>query len=639
MRKPSSRSAVQAIAKAGVTQQRLRYAAGALVGGAILFGAADAFADGHEVIIESHGYNEFGELKYGPDFPHLDYVNPDAPIGGEVSISTSGSFDSLNAFATLTGTPAALSSVMYERIMTTTSDEVGSYYCVLCTTLEYPEDEAWVIFNLRDDVFFSDGTQMTAHDVVYTHALFREQGTPSFRAGITSLVTEYEALDDFTVKFTFAEDAPTGGRVLQMGNALAMSKAWFEETGARLDESSMDVSPGTGEYTIGEVDPGRQITYTRNPNYWGEDIPIMKGRGNYDSIRIEYFADTSAAFEAFKAGEFTFRRENSSINWATAYDFPALDNEWVKRETLDDGTLPAATGFVFNLRREKLQDRNVRLALGLMYNFTWTNDNLQYGLFQQRESFWENDRLKAVGLPEGRELEMLETVRDLLPEAIFTEEPLLPHTSGDRPLDRGNLRRALALMEAAGFTPGDDGMLRDAEGNTLDIEFLETRQSFDRIINPYVENLRRLGVNITYNRVDPSQYQARTQANDFDMIFDGYSSGLQEGRGIEQKYGCEDKDDVFNPAGYCTEAFDALAKFVVAAETYDEMAAAVRAIDRVMRYDYFIVPVWYLGQNWVAYYDFYEYPEDLPEFGLGYLDYWWINQDKYEALVAEGAFQ
>lgn len=604
-----------------------------------LFAASQMWADSHEVIIESHGYNEYGDLKYGPDFTHLDYVNPDAPIGGEISISWTGSFDSMNPFATLSGTPGVLASTIYERMMATTSDEVGSYYCLLCTTIEYPEDRAWVIFNLRDDVTFSDGTPLTAHDIVHTHALFREQGTPSFRAGITQLVTGYEALDDLTVKFTFSEESPIRGRITQMANALAMSKAWFEETGSRLDEPGMKVSPGTGEYMIGPIDPGRQIIYDRNPNYWGEDVPINVGRGNYDSIRVEYFTDTSAAFEAFKAGEFSFRRENSSINWATSYEFPAIDNGWVVTDTLEDGTLPSATGFVLNTRQEKLQDVNVRRALGLMYNFTWTNDNLQYGLFQQRESFWENDRLKAVGLPEGRELEMLETVRDKLPAEIFTEPAFLPHESGERPLDRANLRRALALMEQAGFTSGSDGVLRDADGNTLDIEFLETRQSFDRIINPYIENLQRLGVNVSYNRVDPSQYQARTQANDFDMIFAGYRNGLQEGTGIEQRYGCEDKEDVFNPAGYCSEAVDALAKFVTSAENYDEMAAGVRAIDRIMRHDYFIVPVWYLGQNWVAYYDMYEYPENLPEFGLGHLDYWWFNQAKADALQAAGAFQ
>lgn len=604
-----------------------------------LLAAHDARAQTASDIIVSHGFNEYGDLKYPSDFPHLDYVNPAAPKGGEISISADGSFDSMNPFATLSGTPGSLSSVMYERMMDSTDDEVGSYYCLLCTTLEYPADQAWVIFNLRDDVTFSDGTPMTAQDVVFTHNLFAEQGTPSFRAGITQLVTGAEALDDYTVKFTFNPESPRRGRVSQMANTIVMPQDWFEESGARLDESRLNTAPGTGPYMVDSVDPGRQIIYRRNPDYWGQTHPINIGRANFDAIRVEYFADSSAAFEAFKAGEFTFRRENSSINWATSYDFPAIDQGWVVRDTLADGTLPAATGFVFNLRREKLQDRNVRLALGLMYNFTWTNDNLQYGLFQQRSSFWENDRLRAAGLPAGRELEMLDTVRAMLPEAIFTEDAFMPHTSGDRPLDRDNLRRALDLMEQAGFTPGNDGMLRDADGRTLDIEFLETRQSFDRIITPYIENLQRLGVNATYNRVDPPQYQARTQSNDYDMIFGAYSSGLQEGTGIEQKYGCEDRDDVFNPAGFCSAAVDALAKFVTGADDYEEMAAGVRAIDRVMRQDYFMVPTWYLGANWVAYFDMYEYPENLPEFGLGYLDYWWFNQGKADALIAAGALR
>lgn len=616
--------------------RHLACAAGIL---ALGLGAGTALAEGHVNIIESHGFNEYGELKYPADFPHLDYVNPDAPIYGEISVSANGTFDSMNPFATLSGTPGSLSSIMYERLMTSTDDEVGSEYCLLCTTLEYPEDHAWVIFHLRDDVTFSDGTPMTAEDVVFTHELFKEQGTPSFAQAMKQLVTSAEALDDHTVKFTFNPDSRKRGRISQMGSAIVMSKKWFEETGARLDEPSLEVSPGTGEYMIGDIDVGRRITYVRNPDYWGEDLPINKGRGNYESIRIEYFADSSAAFQAFTAGEFTFRRENSSLNWATAYDFPALDKGWVVRETLADGTLPAATGFVFNLRNPKFADVRIREALGLMYNFTWTNEKLQYGLFKQRESFWENDRLKAKGLPEGRELELLESVRDLVDPAIFTEPAVLPHESGERALDRGNRRRALALMEEAGFVPGDDGLLRDANGNTLDVEFLESRQSFDRIITPYIENLQALGVNARYNRVDPSQYQARTQSNDFDMIFGFYVNGLQEGSGLLQRFGCEDKEDVFNPAGFCHPAVDALGKVVENAEDYDEMAAAVMAIDRIMRRERFIVPVWYLGENWVAYFDMYEYPENLPEFGLGYLDYWWINEEKHEALREAGALR
>lgn len=607
--------------------------------GALFTSLAPALSDSHETIIVSHGYNEYEELKYSPDDPHLDYVNPQAPKGGEISIAAIGTFDSMNPYATGKGTWGALSTIGYEDMMVPTSDEVGSMYCLLCETLEYPEDESWVVFKLRKDVVFSDGTPMTAHDILFSHNLLVEQGTPSYANYVGQAVAKAEALDDYTLKFTFTEDFPKKNLITQMGSLPAWSQKWHEETGARLDESRLEIGPGTGPYMVKSVDVGRQIVYERNPEYWGADHYLMKGRSNFDNIRVEYFGDSSAAFEAFKAGVYTFRRENSSINWATLYDFPALDKGWVKKEALPDGTLPGATGFVFNMKLDKFADRNLRLALGHMYNFTWTNENLQYGLFKQRESFWENDRLKAVGLPEGRELEILEEFRDQLPAAIFDEPVWMPHESGARPLDRRNLRKALGLMAEAGFEPGDDGLLRDANGNTLDIEFIEDSQSFDRILLPYVENLKALGVNITYNRIDPSQYQNRRQNNDFDMRFAGYSSGLVEGTGLEQKYSCKDRDDLFNPANYCNPVVDLLVKRVLDVETYDELAAHVRAVDRIMRYDYFVVPVWTLQENWVAYFDMYEYPENLPEFGLGHLDYWWHNAEKAEALKAAGALR
>ena len=612
-------------------------ASAALFGGALW--ASQAFAENHVEIIESHAFNEYGSIKYPSDFTHLDYVNPDAPKGGEISVSAEGTFDSMNPYATLQGTPGSLSSAIFETIMAGTLDEIGTSYCLLCTTIEYPEDRSWMIVNMRDDITFSDGTPLTAEDVVFSIQLFIDQGTPSLATSLKQLITEMEVLDGNRVKVSFGEDYPFRGRIGQIGGFPVMSKAWFEETGARLDESRLETSPGSAEYMIGTVDVGRSITYRRNPDHWGKDLPINQGRSNFDTIRIEYFADSSAAFEAFKAGEFTFRRENSSINWATSYDFPAINNGWVVKEELSDENLPGATGFVFNMEREKFADRRVRQAIGLVYNFTWTNDNLQYGLFQQREAFWENELLKATGLPEGRELEILETLRADLPEEIFTEPAVVPHTSGDRPLDRGNLRAALALMEEAGWTIGDAGLLRNADGQTLDVEFLETRQSFDRIINPYIENLKALGVNVTYNRVDPSQYQARTQAKDYDMIFDGYSVGFQEGTGFSQRFGCEDKDDVFNPAAYCTPAIDALAELIPQAETYEEMSALITAADRIMRYDYFMVPAWYLGKHWVAYFDMYEYPDNLAPYGLGHLDHWWFNQEKYETLQAAGALR
>ncbi len=607
--------------------------------GAVMVSAVPGFAESHEKIITSHGYNEYDALKYGPGDAHVDYVNPDAPLGGELSLGAIGTFDSMNPYATGIGTPGALSSSMYEDMMIATADEVGSYYCLLCETLEYPESQDWVIFNLRKDVTFSDGHPFDGEDILFAFELLKEQGTPSYAQFVNQMIASTELINPYKIKFTFTEGVPRRSLIAVVGGLPAFPKHWYEETGARLDKSRLEVGPGTGEYMLDSLDVGRRITYTRNPDYWGKDHYLQVGHGNYDSMRIEYFGDTVAAFESFKAGDITFRRENSSLNWATAYDFPALDKGWAVKSTVENGSLPAARGFIFNMKNPKLENRSLRRAIGMMFNFTWTNENLQYGLFSQREAFWENDRLKASGLPEGRELELLEAQRDKLPPEIFTEEAFLPHESGQRPLDRRNLRKALALMAEAGYTPGDDGMLRDENGKTLDIEFIEDTQSMDRIILPYIENLKTLGVNITYNRIDPAQYQNRTQTKTFEMRDAAYRVSLVEGSGLSQRFGCEDSDDVFNDAGYCNEAVDAIAESLLEVETYDDLAAHVRAIDRIMRYDYFVVPVWMLQENWVAYFDMFEYPENLPEFGLGHLDYWWHNADKEAALKAAGALR
>lgn len=606
---------------------------------ALMFLSGPALAESHEKIIVSHGYNEYDELKYSPADAHVEYVNPDAPLGGEISLAAIGTFDSMNPYATGIGSPGSLSTVMYEDMMISTVDEVGSSYCLLCETLEYPESQDWVIFNLRKDVKFSDGHPFDGEDILFAFELLKEQGTPSYAQFVEAMIAKAELLDPYRIKFTFAEGVPRRSLINVVGGLPAFPKHWYEETGARLDKSRLEIGPGTGEYMLDSLDVGRRITYKRNPDYWGKDHYLQVGHGNYDSIRIEYFGDTVAAFEAFKAGEITFRQENSSLNWATAYDFPALDKGWAVKSTIENGNLPAARGFIFNMKNPKLENRSLRRAIGLMFNFTWTNENLQYGLFTQREAFWENDRLKAKGLPEGLELELLEAQRDKLPPEIFTEEAFVPHTSGQRPLDRRNLRAALALMAEAGYTPGDDGLLRDADGQTLDIEFIEDTQSMDRIILPYMENLKTLGVNITYNRIDPAQYQNRTQNKTFEMRDAAYPVSLVEGSGITQRFGCEDRDDVFNDAGYCNPAVDAIAESLLEVETYDELAAHVRAIDRIMRYDYFMIPVWTLSSHWVAHYDMYGRPDVQPPFSLGHLDFWWIEADKEAALKAAGALR
>jgi len=610
-----------------------------LTGSALALGALWALPGwSQEVgIITSHGYSTFGELKYPADFPHLDYVNPDAPKGGEISIWAQGTFDTLNPYSR-EGRGGSLATIGYESLLSGTADEVSAAYCLLCTTLEYPEDESWITFNMRPEAMFSDGSPVTAHDVVFSHNLLVEQGLPSYAEIAGSLIANVEALDDHTVKWTLAEGATTNDAFSLAGGTPVWSKAWYEETGARLDETRYEISPGSGPYMLDSYDVNRRITYRRNPDYWGKDLPINIGRANFDVIRVEYFADTTAAFEGFKAGDFTFRQENSSITWATGYEFPALSNGWVVKAELPNGNLPGAVGMVFNLRQEKFQDVRVRQALALMFNFNWTNQTLQFGLFDQRESFWQNSVLAATGVPEGHELELLQSVADMIDPAILTESVTMPHVSGDGQLDRENLRLAIDLLAQAGWVPGDDGLLRK-DGEVFTLEFMSDNPSFERVITPYIDNLTRLGVQAEFNLIDPAQYTNRERAFDWDMIYDGYSNALEESLGLNQRYGSDGVADVFNPTGYSSPAVDALITAVSEAESYDDMAAGVRAIDRIMRRELFVVPTWYNPNFWVAYFDMYEYPEPLPPYALGQLDFWWYNAEKGDALRAAGALR
>lgn len=589
--------------------------------------------------ITTHGYSTYGDLKYGPDIAHLDYVNPNAPKGGEYSSWTSGVFDTFNPYSSK-GEPAALANIAFESILTSTSDEISADYCYLCETMEYPEDLAWVIFHLRKDVTFSDGSPLTAEDVVYSHYKLLDEGLPSYASAVRDLIPTAEALDPYTVKFTFNPTAPKKDLIPQAGGTPVWSKAWMEANNYKLSESSLVMPIGSGPYMLDTYESNRSITYKRNEKFWGAAHPFNVGQNNFDKIRIVYFGDADSAMQGFIAGLYTFRQESSSLSWATKYDFPAMTDGSVVKQTLPSQSMPAATGMIFNLNRDQLKDRRVRTAIGMMFNFEWTNETLQYGLFEHRDSFWQGQDMEAKGKPEGRELELLESVKDKIDPAILTEDVVMAHASdGSRQIDRTNLRNALALMEEAGYVTGDDGLLRNAEGKTLDIVFLESRPAFDRVLLPYIENLKQMGVNITYNRIDPSQFGERLRTFDYDMIYGGYSNSMEEGIGITQRYGSEGLGDVFNPANYSAEAVDILAKSVELAKTREEMAAAVRAIDRIMRYDYFMVPAWYKADYWVAYYDFYEHPENLPPYALGDMTIWWSNAEKAAALKAAGAFE
>jgi microcin C transport system substrate-binding protein len=614
-------------------------AGGALLGGAALLWAAGAAqAEGHEEITESHGYSFFGDLRYPADFERLDYVNPNAPKGGEISVWSQGTFDSFNLY-TRKGRQGALSTIGHESILTGTADDVTASYCLLCTTMEYPESKDWVIFNLRPEVTFADGTPLTAQDVAFTLEVFLEKGLPSFRAAFGSQISSVDVIDDHTIRFNFAPEAPRRDVIELAGGLPVFSQKWFEETDFQLDDSSLVPIMGTGPYMLDSYDVNRRIVYKRNPTYWGKDLPINVGRNNFDTIRVEYFADSSAAFEGFKAGEYTFRSENSSKEWATSYDFPALDKGWVIKEELPDGSLAYGQSYVFNLRREKFQDPRVREALGMMFNFEWSNETLFYGLYERTRSFWGNSELEAKGPPTEGELGILQPLVDegLLDAAILTDEVRMPPVSGARQLDRGSLRRASALLDEAGWEVGDDGKRRK-NGQLLEVEILESSPAFDRIHNPFVQNLQALGVEARLNRVDPAQATDRERNYDFDLTTHGFSMAWEPSTGLKQWFGTEAMaESTRNLMGFSDPAVDRIIDIIVAAENRQDMTNGVRALDRVLRTKLFWIPQWFKSVHTVAYYDQYEYPDPLPPFARGELDFWWFNAEKAAALKEAGA--
>ena len=588
---------------------------------------------------KSHGFNFFGELNYSKDFPYLNYVNKDAPKGGEISIWSMGTFDSMNPYSRK-GRAGALASAPFESLLEGTADEVGSLYGLLAETIEYPEDQTWVIFNLRDEAKFSDGTPVTAYDVKYTFELFLEQGLASYKAILGQIVQEAEVLGPKKIKYSFTPDASKRDAIPIVGGLPVMSKAWFDATGARLDESRMEIAIGSGPYVLDEFEVNKRISYKRNEDYWGNELPLMKGRSNFDTIKIEYFADTSAALEGFKSGEYTMRIENSSKNWATAYDFPALDEGKVIKKTLPDGGIASGQAFVMNLRRSKFSDPKVREAIGLLYNFEWSNESLFYGQYARINSFWENSELAAEGMPTEGELALLKPLVNDLPKGILDEEAVMASVSGLRALDRKNLRLASKLFDEAGWLVGDDGLRRNSEGEVFTLEIIERSPAFDRVVLPYVDNLRAAGIDAKYERIDSAQFTDRKRNYDFDMLTTQHPMSLEPSSGLKQYFGSESSDvSVFNSAGVSNPAIDALIEHVISAENKAELKTSVKALDRALRSLRFWVPQWFNNTYRVAYWDMYEHPDEIPPFDLGYLDFWWYNSDKAEFLKSTGALR
>jgi microcin C transport system substrate-binding protein len=579
---------------------------------------------------KSHGLSAFGDLKYGDEFRHFDYVNPQAPKGGTIRTWGIDSFDNLNGFILKGVKPGAL-PLIHATLMERAMDEPDALYGYVAKTVELPADKSWIIFELRPEATFNDGTQISAGDVVFTFNTLVKKGHPQFRI-IFADVKGVDALGPRRVKFTFKNrgnrDLP-----LQLAGLPVLSKAYYRKV--PFEKTSLKPPLGAGPYRVGKVDPGRTIIYRRVANHWARDLPVMKGRYNFDTVHIDYYRDRDIAFEAFFTGAYDFREEFTSRSWATQYDKPAVNKGLVVRQTLPDETPSGVQAFFFNMRRPKFSDVRVREAIDLAFDFEWTNKTLFYGLYERTNSMFENSALAAKQKPTPAEIALLKPLRGKVPAGVFEAPYKSPATDGSG-RNRRNLRKAAKLLRAAGWAIKNNQRV-NAKGEKLTIEFLLFESSFQRIINPYIRNLKRIGIDAHIRIVDVANYQHRMQQYDFDVIIQRYVQ--LNTPGVEQKtyFGSEMADipGSRNLAGIKDPAVDHLVSEVISAKTRTALIAATRALDRVLMWNHYVVPQWYKGEHNVAYWNKFDRPKIKPRFDLGMLDTWWFNSEK-AAMIAAG---
>jgi microcin C transport system substrate-binding protein len=590
---------------------------------------------GAEASERKHGLSAFGDLAYPADFTHFNYANPDAPKGGTFSLVGWGgvtTFDSLNNFI-LKGDAAQGLDLLFDSLMTRAADEPDAVYGLVAESAEVADDGMSVTFYLRPEARFADGRPLTADDVVFSFEALKTKGHPLY-AQMLQDVVKAEALDPHTVRYSFKgelmRDLP-----LTVAGLPILSKAYYSTH--PFGQTSLEPPLGSGPYTVGEVRQGRTITYKRNPDYWAKDLPVNRGRWNFDTIRFEYFRDRTASMEAFKAGAYDFREEFTSKVWATEYDFPAIRAGKVKKEVLPDETPSGTQGFFLNTRRDKLKDPRVREALDLAFDFDWTNRNLFYGLYTRTESFFENSPMKAVGEPSEAERTLLNSLG--VPVSAEALGPAyLPSKSDGSGQDRALLLEAGRLLDEAGWTV-KNGVRVNAQGEPLTLEILNFEAAFERLTAPYIRNLKLLGIDAKLRTVDPAQYQRRLKSFDFDITTERYQMRNTPGVELRSYFGsaAAKMDGSLNLAGITDPAVDALVERVVGAKSRDELETAARALDRVLRAGHYWVPHWYKAANTIAYWDKFSRPEIKPRFDRGVLDTWWYDEAKAAKLARPAA--
>ena len=609
-----------------------------------------------------HALSLVGEPKHGPDYEHFDWVNPDAPKGGTIRGFVEGSLDSLNPF-TVKGDPASGLGLIYDALLASSPDEPSTEYGQIAEWVTYPDDYSSVTFGLRPEAHWHDGKPITPEDVIFSLEAQKE-AHPRY-AFYYKNVVKAEKTGENEVTFTFDVK---GNRELPqiVGQIMVLPKHFWEGKGPDGQErdvtkTTMEAPLGSGAYKVKSFDAGRSITYERVKDYWAKDLPISKGQWNFDEIKLTYFLDRTPAFEEFKSGKLDYWAESVASQWATGYGFPAVEKGWVKKEAIPVERVAPMQAFVFNLRRKQFQDPRVREAFALAFNFEESNKKLFYDLYERVGSYFDNSELAAKGLPTGRELEILEEVRGEVPPEVFTTEWKNPVNKTPEDF-RNHMREASKLLAEAGWTLQEvsaekeedcgffcsilrtvglssarkENVLRNAGGEVLTAEILLDNPDFQKIVLPYVQDLQKLGIKARVRMVDSAQYKRREDAHDYDIIVDNFAQSNSPGNEQRDFWGtaAADRDGTRNTAGIKNPAIDKLSDKVVFAKDRDDLIAATHALDRVLLWNYYMVPHWHYPYERLVTWDIFGRPATLPSQTASLMQTWWIDPEKKKALDA-----
>ena len=575
---------------------------------------------------ERHGLSAFGDLKYPANFPHFDYVNPDAPKGGAFSqIGSSSQFNqNLETFNTLNvysqkNDGALGMELTFATLMVRALDEPDAMYGAAASSVAFSEDGLQCRFRIRPEAKFHDGTKLTAHDVAWSINTLKTIGHNLFRIILKDVESAEAAGDDvLSVRFIKARGREIP---LTVAGLPILSRKYYE--GRNFDEATLSAPLGSGPYRVGRLEPGRFIEYVRVANWWGEKLNVSRGQYNFETVRFEFYRDRDVGFQGFTARNYLFREEFTSRTWATGYDFPAVRDGRVKQEILKDQTASGAQGWFINTRREKFSDKRVREALGLAMDFPWMNKNLMYGSYERTFSYFQNSDMAAQGKPSAEEIALLEPFRGKIDNAVFEDAYVPPQADGSGQ-DRNLLRRAGVLLREAGFEI-KDGKRVSPKGEALTIEFLNNSTSFEPHHSAIISNLRRLGIEANMRLVDPAQFQLRLQTFDFDITVQRFSTSATPGESLRTFFSSEAAKltGSRNLSGISDPAIDALIEKIVEAKTREQLTFACRALDRVLRANHYWIPQWNKGSHWIAYWDVFARPKEKPRYGRAIPETWW----------------